>query len=493
MGAQMKNQQLPFGWDCCRLGDILQPSKERVDPNSIDETAYIGLEHIEKDTGKLLGHGNSSEVRSSKTKFFEGDLLYGKLRPYLNKVHVASFAGVCSTDILVFPKNKYVSNKYLLFRFLQADFVRFANLNVSGVQHPRVDFKKLADFVIPIAPLPEQQRIVARIEEFFSHLDAGVEALQKAKAQLQRYHQAVLKAAVEGRLTAEWRKAHPEVEPAETLLKYLRNKKRQDSIYNSKNTPRLQELNLSLIPNSWVWTNIYEISESMKNGIYKQRHFYNDNGIACLRMYNIDRGRIVWKDIKRMQLTSEEIREYELRPGDILINRVNSRELVGKAAVIRNNPELCVFESKNIRLRLLDKFVNSQFINIWFLIFNQKYFNHNAQQTVGMASINQDQLGSMPVPLPPLSEQQIIVKKTESLLATLTESEDAIIKSQNYSGCLRQSILKLAFEGKLVPQNSYDEPASILLERITAERANNAIIKGCRIKRSNTHQMRLTQ
>jgi type I restriction enzyme S subunit len=255
----------------------------------------------------------------------------------------------------------------------------------------------------------------------------------------------------------------------------------------------LQGLNLSLIPNSWAWTNIYEISESMKNGIYKKQNFYNDNGIACLRMYNIDRGCIVWKDIKRMQLTSEEIREYGLRPGDILINRVNSRELVGKAAVIRNNPEPCVFESKNIRLRLMDKSVNSQFLNVWFLIFNQKYFNHNAQQTVGMASINQDQLGSMPVPLPPLSEQQIIVKKTESLLGSLTELEDAIIKSQNYSGCLRQSILKLAFEGKLVPQNSYDEPAFILLERIKAERANNAIRKSCRIKRSNTHQMRLTQ
>ena len=160
-----------------------------------------------------------------KARFFAGDLLYGKLRPYLNKVYFAEFDGVCSTDILVFSKNNNISNKYLLYRFLCKDFVRYANLNTSGVQHPRVDFKKLADFIVPIAPLPEQHRIVARIEELFSRLDAGVEALRRAKAQLQRYRQSVLQAAVEGRLTAEWRAAHPEVEPAEELLKRMQEKR----------------------------------------------------------------------------------------------------------------------------------------------------------------------------------------------------------------------------------------------------------------------------
>ncbi len=250
MEAEM-DHELPLGWEWAKIGDILQPSGERTNPSDIEEIAYIGLEHIEKNAGKLLRHGKSSEVRSLKAKFFKGDLLYGKLRPYLNKVYVADFDGVCSTDILVFSKNEYISNKYLLFRFLQEDFVDYATQNSSGVQHPRVDFKKLSNFRIQIAPLPKQHRIVTRIEELFSRLDAGVEALQRAKAQLRRYRQAVLKAAVEGRLTEEWRKAHPEVEPAGKLLEQILKERRA-----KLNHEELQPPDISCVPKlpkGWVW------------------------------------------------------------------------------------------------------------------------------------------------------------------------------------------------------------------------------------------------
>jgi type I restriction enzyme S subunit len=97
--------------------------------------------------------------------------------------------------------------------------------------------------------------------------------------------------------------------------------------------PERSEGSLKL-PAGWRWTTVGEITASMKNGVYKQRDAYVDGGFACLRMYNIDEGRIVWRDIKRMKLTKEETCEYGLLPGDILVNRVNSRELVGKAAVI---------------------------------------------------------------------------------------------------------------------------------------------------------------
>ncbi|CAG1769911.1 partial Type-1 restriction enzyme EcoKI specificity protein, partial [uncultured bacterium] len=129
----------PEGWCLANVGDVIEPSSEKIDPLKIQEMPYIGLEHIEKDTGELLGQGRSNDVRSTKTRFYSGDLLYGKLRPYLNKVYVADFDGICSTDILVFSKNPYASSKYLSFRFLCGDFVRYANRNVSGVQHPRVD------------------------------------------------------------------------------------------------------------------------------------------------------------------------------------------------------------------------------------------------------------------------------------------------------------------------------------------------------------------
>jgi type I restriction enzyme S subunit len=122
---------------------------------------------------------------------------------------------------------------------------------------------------------------------------------------------------------------------------------------NSMGNPRIQAVeNGERLPDGWRWTILGEVVESMKNGIYKPSSSYADNGVACLRMYNIDGGRIVWRDIKRMRLSKQEITDYELLPGDLLVNRVNSRELVGKAAVITSAIECSIFESKNIRVRL---------------------------------------------------------------------------------------------------------------------------------------------
>ncbi len=200
-----QKKSLPEGWDWTKLEKIIEPSKERANPTKIAKMRYIGLEHIETESGKLLGFGHSDEVRSTKTVFRMGDLLYGKLRPYLNKVHVVDFDGICSTDILVFSKQEGVSNKFLQYRLLSMDFVRFANRNAKGVQHPRVSPKTVANFNLALPPLLEQHRIVAKIEELFTQLDAGVAELEQAKVRLKQYRQSVLKAAVEGELTREWR------------------------------------------------------------------------------------------------------------------------------------------------------------------------------------------------------------------------------------------------------------------------------------------------
>lgn len=128
--------ELPKGWVWTRVGNVIRPSDEKIEPTKTPRTPYIGLEHIEKDTGRLLGRGYSNDIRSTKNKFRSSDLLYGKLRPYLNKVYVAEFDGICSTDILVFPSNPYTSNRFLFYRFLCGDFVAYTSQNVSGVQRP---------------------------------------------------------------------------------------------------------------------------------------------------------------------------------------------------------------------------------------------------------------------------------------------------------------------------------------------------------------------
>lgn len=117
------------------------------------------------------------------------------------------------------------------------------------------------------------------------------------------------------------------------------------------------------LPKHWRWVTLGDVTESMKNGIYKPASSYAEDGLACLRMYNIGEGRIVWRDIKTMRLSEDEIREYELLPGDILVNRVNSRELVGKAVAIPMGLERCIFESKNIRVRIRRDLASPEYVS----------------------------------------------------------------------------------------------------------------------------------
>ena len=338
---------------------------------------------------------------------------------------------------------------------------------VTGTAQPKLNQARMKTIQVPLAPLEEQKRIVGKVEELFSFLDEGVGSLYAVQAQLKHYRQAVLKYAFEGKLTKDWRRKYKDqVTPNRNLLEDDTLKDELPSL----NKPIIQKL-----PDGWFWIRLARIAASMKNGIYRPPSFYVDDGFACLRMYNIEKGTILWKNIKRMKLTSEEIEEYGLRPGDILVNRVNSRELVGKSAVISEGLEPCVYESKNIRLRLVNEMSDSKYVAFWILYYGQKYFNRNAQQTVGMASINQEQLGSMPIPFCSLLEQKLIVREIERQFSVADASDNTIFFCLKLAERLRQSVLKKAFEGRLVPQDPSDELAEKLLLRIENERNANKL------------------
>lgn len=233
------------------------------------------------------------------------------------------------------------------------------------------------------------------------------------------------------------------------------------------------------LPKGWVKTTLGEVAESMKNGIYKPASFYADDGIACLRMYNIADGEITWRDVKRMRLSEDEIREYELVTGDLLVNRVNSRELVGKSATIPEGLERCVFESKNIRVRLRREMVSPAFVNYRLLLAGSAYFSQNAQQVVGMASVNQPQVSRFPLPLPPRAEQERIVAKLDALLSRVAAGEAAARRALDRLKRYRAAVLHAAVTGELTrdwrkqqheTRNSKLETGAQLLERLLAAR-----------------------
>ncbi len=221
-----------------------------------------------------------------------------------------------------------------------------------------------------------------------------------------------------------------------------------------------------------------DVVVSMKNGIYKPANVYADDGVACLRMYNIEGGNIVWRDVKRMRLSAGEVSDYQLLPGDLLVNRVNSRELVGKSAVIPEWQEPVVFESKNIRVRLDTTVALPRFINYQLLLNGARHFSQNAQQVVGMASISQKQISEFSVVLPTIAQQTRIVAEIEKQFSRLDE---AVANLKHVKANLKRykaAVLKAAVEGKLTEewrkQHPDVEPAGKLLERILAERRKAA-------------------
>ncbi len=433
MSNKKQSSDLPYNWAWAALGDLTEPSNQKVDPLKSQKVPYVGLEHIEKDTGSILGYGNSADVRSTKTVFNKGDVLYGKLRPYLNKACIASFDGVCSTDILVFPKSSFICNKYLAFRFLRGDFVRFANQNVSGVQHPRVPFKILSQFSVPLPPLNEQKRIVEKIEALFARLDAGVEALKKTKAQLKRYRQAVLKFAMEGKLTEKWRK---------------KNK----------------------ITEKWEWTKLSTCSELITKGESPKWQGFNyvEKGVLFIRSENVLWGRLDTSESAKIpEEFHKKLKRSQIKAGDVLINLVGAS--IGRCAMVFPNVTDANI-NQAVALIRLNHSLNPQYLMHLLLSPQWQKNIHGSKVETARPNISLNDLREFVIPLPPLPEQRKIVSEIERRFSAAEEAEKAVEQSLTQAARLRQSILKRAFEGKLVPQNPHDEPAEKLLERIKAEK-----------------------
>ncbi len=340
-------------------------------------------------------------------------------------------------------------------------------------------------------PTTEQHRIVDKIEELLSELDKGVESLEMARGQLRVYRHALLRAAFEGKLTAHWRQKNKStLENSEHLI--ARIKKERDADYQARisarnatsddngGRPRPPKVftpltkhdsdELPIPPDGWIWDRLGWMTCGVEYGTAAKSSEHGD--VPVLRMGNIQNAKFDWSDLVYTS-DEEEIRKYSLRPGDVLFNRTNSPELVGKTAIYRGERP-ALFAGYLIRVNQLPTIVDSQYLNLFLNShIAQQRGNRVKTDGVNQSNINGQKLSNYPFPYCSLAEQREIVKILEEKLSVVDQmEEDANLQIQK-AGALRQSILKKAFSGKLVAQNPNDEPASILLERIRTENAEN--------------------
>jgi len=378
--------------------------------------------------------------------------------------------------------------------FLSSPDVQVAiSAQESGVTRPALTKTQILNFDLPVPPRPEQDRIVEAIESYFTRLDDAVATLGRVQRNLKRYRASMLKAAVEGRLVpteAELARAEGrDYEPASVLLERILSERRRlweeaelakmkakgkppknDKWKAKYKEPVTTDADPSSLPEGWCWTTVDQLAYDVRYGTSAKTHSDLDSGVPVLRMGNIVDGALSYEKLKYLPNDHPEFPDLLLDRGDLLFNRTNSAELVGKTAVFLGHSGPCSLASYLIRVRLLTgvqpSFV-AQFINS---LAGRSWVASVVSQQVGQANVNGTKLKACAIPLPPEREQTRIVGETDRLLSLASQLIVGLTAGQIRCDRLRQAILKWAFEGKLVDQDAGDEPAAALLERIKAER-----------------------
>jgi len=440
----VKCNSLPTGCQWTRLGDILssvkgKKPKELGLKNKALNVLYINIKAFERNIFEQYTHGDGCEICNKDDIL----IVWDGARCGLVGRGVSGAVGSTLAKLMHFGLN----SAYLYY-FLQTKYNEI-NKRPKGVGIPHIDPNVFWNIEFPLAPFPEQHRIVAKIEELFTKLDTGIEALKKIEVQLKRYSQVVLKHAFEGKLTQNWRKS------------------------NNPPSPPLEKGDkggfddLPELPEGWTWTNVGDIADKIHYG-YTASASNKPIGPKMLRITDIQNNTVDWSAVPYCQIDPEETKKYLLNAGDLVFARTGAT--VGKSYLIKGTIPETVFASYLIRI-ILNNQVDQKYVYNFFQ--SRMYWSQirKGQIGIGQPNVNSKKLAKIILPLPHIEEQHQIVFEIERRFSVADEIEKTVDLSIKHTERLRYSILKKAFEGKLVPQDPNDEPAEKLLERIKTEKA----------------------
>jgi type I restriction enzyme S subunit len=425
--AEEQPYKVPENWCWVKLGAVITASKEKQDVFD-SETKYVGLEHIEKDTGNI-SFAVADGVKSTKSVFKCGDILYGKLRPYLNKHGIVDFDGVCSTDILVFNAIEG-DNRLYDFYFSLPHFIEYAVSNSKGINLPRVSEKVILEIPFPMSPQDEQSRIVARIESLFAKLDEAKEKIQEVLDGADLRRAAILHQAFTGKLTEKWR--------------------RENSVGDE----------------SWEFTNLGNICHINPKKI-DTTNLDDNMEVSFIPMADVSdiSGEVIGNQTRTLGEVKKGFTNFN--EGDVVFAKITPCMENGKSAIIgklKNNvgygtTEFYVLRPKEVLYnRYVYHFVRSKF-------FRDKA-KSNMTGAVGQQRVPKKFMQEYEINLPSMPEQQEIVRLLDNLLSreqsTVTACEEALTTIDT----LKKSILARAFRGELGTNDPADPSAKELLREI---------------------------
>lgn len=348
----------------------------------------------------------------------------------------------------------------------------------DGTTVNSIEADALERLPIPIAPTNEQRRIVERIDALFAEIAEGEVALAEAREELNLFRRALLKAAVTGELTRDWRVANEPRETGVDLLKRIKEERLKRKPTKAR-TRRLSgetasgQGELASLPIGWVWTTLGELTEIVGGvTVDQKRKPENPVAVPYLRVANVQRGRIDLTEVKTIVVECDTATRLKLLPGDILLNEGGDRDKIGRGWVWDGSIQSMIHQNHVFRARPCCEGVNPYFISNYANEMGRRFFIEQGKQTTNLASISMSKLSLLPVPLPPTSEALEILRRVSEAFAAADDAEKLLDAETGDAARLKQSILKASFEGRLVPQDPADEPASALLARLATPDAS---------------------
>lgn len=472
------DRTLPPTWSWARFGEVATVSSNLVDPARYQSLPHIAPNHIESRTGRLLPFNTVAEdgVTSPKHLFQQGQILYSKIRPYLAKAAEVSFDGLCSADM--YPIDTILLPRFLLHWLVSSEFTQFASHLQGRTVLPKINRAQLDSLPVPVAPLREQSRIVAAIEEQFSKLDAGVVALARIRQKLRRIRSSVLEAAVTGCLVSY---TDEDVQATLDLVSFERRQAWRTVSNRAYREPSRAARFSFPLPAHWRVASLEEITDPIRVICYGILMPKEDvaNGVPYVRVKDMKAWSIDVGGLKRTsQVIAAKHARSSLQVGDILLA---IRGSYGRVAIVP--PELSGANITQDSARIASHpLVDSRYLLYYLGGPVANHFYGQVARGVAVKGVNIGDLRAMPVPIPPRKEQEAIAAEVERQFAVL-QSLEAMVDLQVRRGqSLRSSILDRAFSGELVPQDLEDEPASMLLRRMAADRA---LANGHRVRRGN--------
>ena len=490
----------------------INPRPNLSNGNDDMEVTFLPMKAVEEMTGLFDGSciRKLAEVKKGYTSFKNGDLLFAKITPCMENGKIAvvenlrNGIGFGSTEFHVIRLYESLPRKFFFFFLMQEDLRKTAQRSMTGsAGQLRVPLSYMKHIRIPFPPIIEQSRIVAKIEELFTKLDAGVKSLETVKVQLKRYRQSVLKSAFEGKLTEQWRRTHrDELEPTSKLLERIKEERRkgwEDDLrakgkdpkkckYREPEPVRLEKL--TRVPEGWIWSSIGEIFQVGTGGTPRRdKPEYWNGGIPW-----VSSGEVAFCEVSR---TKEQISELGMQnsnakmhpSGTVLLALYGEGRTRGQAAILR------IHASTNQAIAAIlcpDSFIPSEYVYWW--LYQRYEETRRTASGANQPNMYLRDVRMIPIPLAPLNEAIQIVSKIQQLFSSTEGTEKSIHAARQLADSLRQSILRDAFRGGFVPQDPSDEPASVLLEKIESLKVKSSKDLNAKRVRSriDARQQRLT-